>query len=49
VRPHKLRVGDCPAHVERQGGVSSIRKLKSAYYMIKVSLAILFDPFVDPR
>ena len=28
---------------ERQGGVSSIRKLKAAYYMVKVSLAILFD------
>ena len=28
---------------ERQGGVSSIRRLKAAYYMVKVSLAILFD------
>jgi hypothetical protein len=28
---------------ERQGGVSSIRKLKAAYYMVKVSLAIVFD------
>ena len=28
---------------ERQGGISSIRKLKAAYYMVKVSLAIVFD------
>ena len=28
---------------ERQGGVSSIRPLKSVYYMIKVSLAILVE------
>ena len=41
---NKLRVGELPVRMfERQGGVSSIRKLKSAYYMIKVSLAILFD------
>ena len=28
---------------ERQGGVSSIRKFKSVFYMIKVSLSIFFD------
>jgi glycosyltransferase involved in cell wall biosynthesis len=39
-----LRVGELPVRMfERQGGVSSIRKLKSAYYMVKVSLAIVFD------
>ena len=39
-----LKVGELPVRMfERQGGVSSIRKLKAAYYMIKVSLAILFD------
>ena len=27
----------------RQGGASSIRSFRSAYYMLKVSLAILFD------
>lgn len=39
-----LRVGELPVRMfERQGGTSSIRRLKSAYYMVKVSLAILFD------
>ena len=33
----------------RQGGVSSIRPLKSVYYMIKVTVAILFSPFVYPK
>lgn len=34
-------VGEVPViMVERQGGVSSIRSLKSAYYMIKVCLAL---------
>ena len=28
---------------ERQGGVSSIRRLRAAYYMTKVTMAILFD------
>ncbi len=38
------RVGEVPVvMVERQGGVSSIRSLKSAYYMIKVCLALLVD------
>lgn len=41
---NKLRVGELPVRMfERQGGVSSIRSLKSAYYMVKVSLAIVFD------
>lgn len=30
---------------ERQGGVSSISSFKSAYYMIKVSLALIIDRF----
>ena len=39
-----LKVGELPVRMfERQGGVSSIRKLKAAYYMVKVSLAIVFD------
>jgi glycosyltransferase involved in cell wall biosynthesis len=39
-----LKVGELPVRMfERQGGVSSIRKLKAAYYMVKVSLAIFFD------
>jgi hypothetical protein len=41
---NKLRVGELPVRMfERQSGVSSIRKLKAAYYMLKVSLAIVFD------
>jgi glycosyltransferase involved in cell wall biosynthesis len=41
---NRLRVGELPVRMfERQGGVSSIRKLKAAYYMVKVSLAIVFD------
>jgi hypothetical protein len=28
---------------DRQGGVTSIRHLGGAYYMVKVSLAILMD------
>ena len=36
------RVLEVPVQMkERQGGVSSIRALKSVYYMIKVSLAVL--------
>ena len=39
-----LKVGELPVRMfERQGGVSSIRKVKAAYYMLKVSLAIVFD------
>jgi glycosyltransferase involved in cell wall biosynthesis len=41
---NRLRVGELPVRMfERQGGVSSIRRLKAAFYMVKVSLAILFD------
>lgn len=39
-----LKVAELPVIMhERQGGVSSIRQLKALYYMIKVSMAILFD------
>jgi glycosyltransferase involved in cell wall biosynthesis len=41
---NKLRVGEIPTRMhERQGGVSSIRYLRSAYYMLKVTVAILLD------
>jgi glycosyltransferase involved in cell wall biosynthesis len=41
-----LRVGEIPSRMhERQGGVSSIRYLRSAYYMLKVTVAILLDCF----
>ena len=39
-------VGEAPVIMkERQGGVSSIHSFKSAYYMIKVSLALIIDRF----
>ncbi len=39
-------VGEAPVVMrERQGGVSSISSFKSAYYMIKVSLALIIDRF----
>jgi glycosyltransferase involved in cell wall biosynthesis len=39
-----LRIGETAVHMRpRQGGVSSIRHLKSLYYLLKVSLAILVD------
>ncbi len=39
-----LKVGEIPVRMhERQGGVTSIRYLKTVYYMLKVSLAILVD------
>ena len=39
-------VGEAPVVMEeRMGGVSSIRSFKSAYYMIKVSLALVVDRF----
>ncbi|MDO3412010.1 glycosyltransferase family 2 protein [Saccharibacillus sp. CPCC 101409] len=45
---HVLRLGGRVAEVpvlmsERSGGRSSIRSFRSAYYMVKVSLAILID------
>ncbi len=39
-----LRVGELAVTMfERQGGVSSIRRLRAAYYMAKVTMAIVFD------
>ena len=39
-----LRIGEVPVRMRsRQGGASSIRRLRSVYYMLKVSLAILID------
>ncbi len=41
-----FRVKEAPVIMrERQGGVSSIHSFKSAYYMIKVSLALIIDRF----
>jgi glycosyltransferase involved in cell wall biosynthesis len=41
---NKLRIGEIPVRMqERQGGVSSIRYLKTFEYMIMVSMAILVD------
>lgn len=41
---NRLNVGEVPVRMfERQGGVSSIRQLRTIYYMVKVSLAIIFD------
>ncbi len=40
---NKLKIKEIPVIMrERQGGVSSIHSYKSIYYMIKVSLAMLF-------
>lgn len=39
-----LRVGELAVEMrDRQGGVTSIRRLRVVYYMVKVSLAILID------
>jgi len=41
-RRHQARIGEVPAVMHpRRGGSSSIRYAKSAYYMIKVTLAIM--------
>jgi glycosyltransferase involved in cell wall biosynthesis len=41
---NRLRVGEIPVHMQqRQGGITSIRYLRTLYYMLKVSLAILID------
>lgn len=41
-----LKIGEVPVRMfSRQGGVSSIRSLRTAYYMVKVTLAILIDRF----
>lgn len=43
IRNH-LRVGEIPVRMyERQGGMSSIRAWRPAYYMLKVTLGILVD------
>lgn len=40
------KVSEAPVIMqERQGGVSSISSFKSAYYMVKVSLALVIDRF----
>lgn len=45
-----LKVGERQVRMhDRQGGVSSIRRLKAAYYMLKVSLSILFDRIRGPE
>jgi len=54
VHHHRLRIREVPVRMlERGGGVSSIRSGKSAYYMIKVLLAIFVGlararPVVEP-
>lgn len=41
---NRLKVGEIPVRMHaRQGGVSSIRYLRTAYYMLKVTVAILLD------
>ena len=41
---HKYRVKEIPVRMrEREAGVSSISLGKSAYYMVKVTLAILIE------
>jgi glycosyltransferase involved in cell wall biosynthesis len=41
---NQFRIGEIAVRMhERQGGISSIRWFATAYYMVKVSLAILFD------
>lgn len=41
-----LRAAEVPVVMrERQGGISSIRAVSAAYYMVKVGLAILIDLF----
>ena len=42
-KKNNLKIGEIPVKMrKRQGGVSSIRKFTSIYYMLKVSLAIFF-------
>lgn len=41
---NRLRIGEVPVRMQdRQGGISSISMSRAVYYMLKVSLAILFD------
>lgn len=43
---HGLAIGEVPVKMrKRLGGISSIRYLKTVYYMLKVTLAILIDQF----
>lgn len=43
---HKKKVAEVPVRMRaRSGGVSSISKSKSVYYMLKVSLAVLMERF----
>ena len=47
LKKKNLRINEISVNMqERQGGQSSITPLKSAYYMIKVSLAILMQKIV---
>jgi glycosyltransferase involved in cell wall biosynthesis len=44
LKRNRFRISEVPVVMsERQGGVSSISPLKSIYYMIKVSIAIVID------
>lgn len=46
VKRNGYRLKEVPVIMkERKGGISSIRSFRSIYYMIKVSMAILFDMF----
>jgi glycosyltransferase involved in cell wall biosynthesis len=39
-----LRIGELPVTMaERQGGTSSIHRFRSAYYVLKVTMSIVFD------
>ncbi len=41
---NRMKIGEIPVRMhERQGGVSSIRRLGMVYYLLKVSLAIMVD------
>jgi glycosyltransferase involved in cell wall biosynthesis len=41
---NRLKIGEIPVTMQpRQGGVSSLRRFKPVYYMIKVTFAILLD------
>jgi glycosyltransferase involved in cell wall biosynthesis len=43
---HGLRIEECPVRMqERRAGISSISPITSIYYMLKVSMAILFVLF----
>lgn len=47
---HRLKVSEVPVGMsERYAGESSITKIRSVYYMVKVLLAIFVDCFKKPR